>query len=93
MIEINGQKLYTYEELFPIANKELIKEDEYLAVKNGCKILYDKDKFKYSKVDIGKWLKLNGYKRIRKQIRKVSRYYYIKVSDIKGYLFIKNGKD
>lgn len=75
MIQFKDKELYTYQELLPIANKAFMKECEEKA---KGKLPIDYDTYIYNNVDIGKWLKRNGWKRIRKMIKGYSRYYYYK---------------
>lgn len=68
------KKYYTYEEIKPIAlqaMREKLQNSEHKYLGN-IEIQFD------NKVDVGIWLKQNGYVRIRKQINKERKFYYVK---------------
>lgn len=68
------KKYFAYEEIKPIAlqaMREKLLNSEYKYLGNINKV-FD------NKVDVGIWLKQNGYVRIRKQINKEEKFYYMK---------------
>lgn len=68
-------KYYTYEELRPIALKDM--RDEFFS-KLKYQFLGDKEKLFDSKLEIGKWIDRNGYVKTRKQINGIRKVYYAK---------------
>jgi hypothetical protein len=65
-------------------NKALIEEIRELTNNH---LPFKEEEKRYSPYFIGKWLKANGYLRVRKVIDKKVIYFYIRVEDKKGYIF------
>lgn len=86
---INGNKAYTYKELYNKANKSLIQEIIDMCNEDGRKPNFDVTKKEYSSYFIGKWLKANGYLRIRKCENYKTKYYYVRVNNMRGNIFKK----
>lgn len=75
MVQIDNKELYTYQELLPIACKGVTEYNKEQAKKHNS--LYNTpEDYKYSPKVIGRWLRDNGWCKIRKMINGHSRYYY-----------------
>ena len=77
-MKIDGIEYLTYEELKPIALKEMRDDFANKHLNNDIKFFGDLNKMFDNKKYIGKWISDKGYIRVRKQINNARRFYYIK---------------
>ena len=77
-MKIDGIEYLTYEELKPIALKEMRDDFANKHLNNDIKFFGDLNKMFDNKKYISKWISDKGYIRVRKQINNERRFYYIK---------------